>query len=203
VIGLHSMVEYPLWYAFFLGPAALLLGLADVHTVEWRAAAGIGRMRALLVSMLVLGWLALGQVWRDYLELEGFLAFRYRYLHATEEVNERAKQALVDLHRTSLLSPLVELGLARSIHVSTDRLQDKLTVNARAMRAFPISDVVYREAMLLAMAGDADGAQRQWMRAVAAFPGDEASSALVLRRRVEDGVAELEGLRAFVAARGH
>jgi O-antigen ligase len=204
VIGLHSMVEYPLWYAFFLGPAALLLGLTDAQTVEWRAAPGrMGRSRALLASMLVLGWLGLAQLWRDYLELEGFLAYRYRYVHATEEVNRRAKEALLDLHRTSLLSPLVELGLARTIHISTDHLQDKLTVNARAMQAYPISDVVYRHAMLLALAGDQAGARAQWDRAVAAFPEDESESGLVLRRRLEDGLAGLAGLRSYVAARGY
>jgi hypothetical protein len=202
VIGLHSMVEYPLWYTFFLGPAALILGLTDVHTVEWRArSARVVRLMA--GSMLVLGWIALSQLWRDYLELEGFLAFRYRYLHATEEVNRQARDALLDLHRKSLLSPLVELGLARSVHVSSERLQDKLAVNARAMRVFPISDVVYRQAMLLALAGDAAGARAQWDRAVAAFPEDESTSALVLGRRVEDGLAQLAPLLSHVTARGH
>lgn len=204
VIGLHSMVEYPLWYAFFLGPAALLLGLTDARTVEWRAGSGrrLARMRVLAGSMLLLGWLGLVQLWHDYLQLEGFLAYRYRYLHATEEVNRRAREALVDLHRKSLLAPLVELGLARSIQVSTDRLQDKLAVNTRAMQVYPISDVVYRQAMLLALDGDVAGASAQWDRAVAAFPEDETTSALVLRRRVEDGVAQLAPLLAHVAARG-
>jgi O-antigen ligase len=204
VIGLHSMVEYPLWYAFFLGPAALLLGLADARTVEWQAgSARVARMHLLAGAMLVLGWLGLAQIWRDYLEMEGFLAYRYRYLHASEEVNRRARDALLALHRKSLLSPLVELGLARSIHVSADRLQDKLTVNERAMQVYPISDVVYRQAMLLALAGDVAGARAQWDRAVAAFPEDETTSALVLRRRVEDGLAQLAPLLSHVAARGY
>jgi O-antigen ligase len=204
VIGLHSMVEYPLWYAFFLGPAALLLGLADPQAVEWRAASGrTGRARALFASMLVLGWLGLSQLWRDYLELEGFLAYRFRYLHATEEINRRAKEALLELHRTSLLSPLVELGLARTIHISSDHLSDKLTVNGRAMQVYPISDVAYRQAMLLALAGDQPGARRQWDRAVAAYPEDEQESGVVLRRRREDGLDALAELRRYVAARGY
>jgi len=29
VISLHSLVEYPLWYAYFLGPFALLVGAGD------------------------------------------------------------------------------------------------------------------------------------------------------------------------------
>lgn len=201
VIGLHSMVEYPLWYTFFLGPAALVLGLADGRTVEWRPPSGrIAQTRLLLASMLALGWFALGQLVVDYLHLEGFLAYRYRYLHATAAVNQRAKEALLDLHRRSLLAPLVELGLARSIQVDEDHLQDKLVVNDRAMRAQPVSDVVYRQAMLLAMAGEVAQGCAQWRRAVAAYPTDEATSALVLQRRLEDGVAGLAPLQACAAA---
>jgi O-antigen ligase len=200
VIGLHSMLEYPLWYAFFLGPAALLLGLTEVRTVEWRPASG--RARGWVAAMLILGWLGLGQLWRDYLELEGFLAYRYRYLHASEEVNRRAKEALLGLHGKSLLAPIVELGLARSIPVSADRLEAKLAVNTRAMQVYPISDVTYRQAMLLTLSGDAAAGCRQWARAAAAFPEDEDESALVLRRRIEDGLAALAPLQACVAARG-
>ena len=49
-------------------------------------------------------------------------------------------------------------------------MTDKLTVNSQAMRAFPIDDVVYRQAMLLALAGEDEAARRQWDRAVVSFP---------------------------------
>ena len=92
-------------------------------------------------------------------------------MHASEELNKQAADMLVELDRTSLLSPWVELGLARTIHVSTDGLADKLAVNSQAMRAFPIDDVVYRQAMLLALAGEDAAARRQWERAVAFLSG--------------------------------
>ena len=129
--------------------------------------------------------------------LENFLAFRYRYLDATQELDRQAREMLLELHRTSLLAPWVELGLARTIHVSQDRLADKLAVNTRAMQVFPIDDVVYRQAMLLALAGEEAQAQRQWERAVAAFPALRSSAVLVLRRRVEDGARALAPLLAF------
>jgi hypothetical protein len=137
------------------------------------------------------------QVVRDYLLLENFLAFRYRYLHATAELSQQARDMLLDLHRTSLLSPWVELGLARTIHISADGLADKLTVNTRAMRAFPIDDVVYRQAMLLALAGEEAMARKQWEQAVISYPGLRKLALLVLRRRVEDGVSGLAPLLAY------
>jgi O-antigen ligase len=200
VLAIHSLLEYPLWYAFFLGPAALILGLGEAGALELRAAERARRARLALVAMLVLAWVSLGQVFRDYLQMENFAALRYKYLHATAEMNRQAVDTLLAIHRNSLLAPWVELGLARSIHVSADGLRDKLAVNSSAMRVFPIDDVVYRQAMLLALAGDQASARRQWERAVASFPAERASAELVLRRRVEDGVDALRPLLDHVHA---
>jgi O-antigen ligase len=197
ILAVHSMLEYPLWYAFFLGVAAVVLGLGEARTLELTAAgARLRRMRVAVWSMWLLGGLVFVQVVRDYLFLENFLAFRYRYVHATAELDRQARGMLLELHRTSLLSPWVELALARTIHVSPERLADKLTVNTRAMRVFPIDDVVYRQAMLLALAGEQDGARAQWDRALASFPSLRAAAVAVLRRLVEDGRSELAPLLA-------
>jgi hypothetical protein len=153
-----------------------------------------------LLAMLLMGWLVLWQVVRDYAFLEGFLAYRYRYVHASEEVNRKATQHLLQIRRNSLLAPWVELGLARTIHISPDHLSDKLTVNGRAMSTFPIDDVVYRQAMLLALAGDEQAAKLQWRRALAAFPHQRDISLLILRRRVDDGLEALRPLLVYADA---
>ena len=201
VLAIHSLLEYPLWYAFFLGAAALVLGLGEARTLELRAAGHLLRgIRLVLAAMLVLGWVGLAQVFGDYLRIENFAGLRYKYLHATEELNRRAKEVRLEVHRNSLLSPWVELGLARSIHVSVDDVGNKLAVNSSAMRAFPSDDVVYRQAMLLALVGEESAARRQWDRAVASFPYARASAELVLRRRVEDGVDALRSLLQYAQA---
>jgi hypothetical protein len=195
VLSIHSLVEYPLWYAFFLGAAAVVLGLGEQRTLEWSLTNGrLRRVRLALWSMLLLGGLVFVQVVRDYLLIENFAGFRYRYVHASVQLTPETGQTLVELQRTSLLSPWVELGLARTIHISAEGLADKLTVNTRAMRAFPIDDVVYRQAMLLALAGEEEAARRQWDRAVVSFPGFRDTALRVLRRRVEDGVSGLAPL---------
>jgi O-antigen ligase len=198
VLAIHSMVEYPLWYAFFLGVAAIVLGLGEPRTLEFPLREGsLRRARLALWSTLLLGGLVFAQVVRDYLLLENFLAFRYRYVHASAELNKRAADMLAELNRTSPLYPWGRLALARTIHVSAEALGDKLAVNTEAMRVFPIDDVVYRQAMLLALAGEEEAARRQWQRAVVSFPRLRDSALLVLRRRVEDGVSGLAALLAF------
>jgi O-antigen ligase len=200
VIAVHSMLEYPLWYTFFLGAAALVVGMADPRTIKlslFHKRSG----RWLLIALLAGGWLVLGQLVRDYLFLENFLAFRYRYMHATAEVNQQAKEVLLAIHRGSLLAPYIELGLSRAISIDRERLEDKLKVNGRAMRLFATDDMVYREAMLLALHGEQGQARVQWDRAAASYPEDEQRALRVLTRRVEDGLNELEPLRQHASSR--
>jgi O-antigen ligase len=194
IVAIHSMLEYPLWYTFFLGVAALVLGLGEARTVKLQLGQQGRTGRVLVLGLLALGWLVSVQLFRDYLVLENFLAFRYRYIHATTEVNRQAKDLLLEVHRGSLLAPYVELGLARTISVDTDHLHDKLIINGRAMQLFPIDDVAYRQAMLLALSGDQASAQRQWDLAVVSFPWEREPALLVVRRRVEDGLNDLRPL---------
>jgi O-antigen ligase len=195
VFAVHSFFEYPLWYAYFLGPAALVLGLGETRTLSLRRNNDRSlRRRLVLGGMLALGWVTVVQLTRDFVLLENFHAFRFRYIHANAEIAERSKAMLAEVGRHSLLAPYVDLGLARTIPIDTDRLEEKLLLNRLAMQAFPIDDVVYRQAMLLALSGDVVGAKRQWLRAVASFPGVEPAARLVLRRRIEDGVSGLAPL---------
>lgn len=194
VLTTHSMLEYPFWYTFFLGIAAIVLGLGEPRRIKLQLGQNGRSGRVLVWALLAMGWFVTVNLARDYLVLENFLAFRYRYMHATAEVNRRAKETLLEIHRGSLLAPYVELGLARTISVDGDRLEEKLAVNGRAMRLFPIDDVTYRQAMLLALRGDQAAAQRQWDLAVASFPEEQDVAALVVKRRVDDGLAELRPL---------
>ena len=194
VIAVHSMLEYPLWYTFFLGVAAVVLGLGEQRGIVLQLGHQGRSGRLLLVALLLLGWLATAQLVRDYLVLENFLAFRYRYIHASEAVNRQAKEVLLEVHRSSLLAQYVELGLARTISVDPERLNDKLAVNGRAMRLFPIDDLTYRQAMLLALSGEQTAARRQWDLAVASYPELRRDALLVIQRRVEDGLTDLRPL---------
>jgi O-antigen ligase len=202
VIAVHSLLEYPLWYTFFLGAAALVLGIGDARTIKlsvFEQRSGV----LVLIALLGIGWLVQVQIVRDYLFLENFQVYRYRYVHATPEVNRQAKELLLGVHRTSILAPYVEFGLSRAMSVERERVQDKLKINSRAVRLFPTDDMVYRQAMLLALSGEQAAAQRQWDRAAASFPQDEERIAQLLARRVNDGLTELTPLLDYARSRAH
>lgn len=207
VLVLHSMLEYPLWYVFFLGVAAIVLGLGEAHALQSRRfsaqrsfavtpstqprrqaeplapmAAASRPALAMILCATALGWFVCGQLVRDYRFLEGLSVFRERYVDASDLVAPEARARLLEIHRTSLLAPFVDLALARTIELDRDRLADKLAVNTRAMRVFPVDDTVYRQAILLAMRGDPAGALAQWDRAAKAFPEYEAHARATLVR---------------------
>jgi O-antigen ligase len=200
VLAVHSMLEYPLWYTFFLGVAALVLGMGEARTIRlslFQRRSG----RWLLVALLGVGWLVLGQLIRDYRVLEEFLAFRYKYMHATPEVKRLGDELLREIRRTSVLSPYVWFGYSRAIELKPEGLREKLAVNTRAMRLFPTDDMVYRQAMLLAMNGDETQARHQWDLAAASFPEDEERARRVVRQRVGAGVSELAPLLEYAQSR--
>ncbi|MES1981586.1 MAG: Wzy polymerase domain-containing protein [Pseudomonadota bacterium] len=168
VLGIHSLLEYPLWYAYFIGIAALLLGVFDNTTfrLELRNA---GRLS--VASILLLGALSLTQLWQSYRALEHLRALRPT--SATDTVyTQRIREGLVAAHAQALLQPYAELVMSSLIEAGTEHLAEKRALNENAMRFVPIGSVVYRQALLLALAGDLPAAQLQIERAIWAFPTD-------------------------------
>jgi O-antigen ligase len=168
VLGIHSMLEYPLWYAYFMGIAAILLGTLDSSTyrLELRA---LGRLS--VAAILLLGIVSLVQFQHGYQLLERTLASRPKSAGDTD-FSQRMRAQLLDVHGTPLLQPYAELFMNTWIEVSADELDNKLALNERAMNFVPISTVVYRRAWLLAQADKQDEARLQIERAIWSYAAD-------------------------------
>src|SRR6185503_17545421 len=67
VIGIHSMLEHPLWYAYFLGMASLLLGLGSERHIGVTHG---GAARAATALIIFLGCVNLGAVLPPYRDFE-------------------------------------------------------------------------------------------------------------------------------------
>jgi len=168
VLGVHSMMENPMWYSYFLGVAAVLLGLGAQRTVQPRLS-GVAR---LAVGMLMLvGWFNLISVLPHYGEFER-LVFTPAKRDVTQPNEGPFVQAIARAHREPLLTPYVELAVAYGVTVSEDKLREKLELTDRAMHFAPTSVVVYRHALLLALAGESSAAMRQLEWAMRAYPED-------------------------------
>jgi O-antigen ligase len=165
VLFVHSMLEYPLWHADFLGVAAILLGMGSESNLRLHLSA---LSRYAFPVMMLAGVLALGSVLHAYRDLEQLLY--PRILPKTRAEVLARNQELLNVDRDSLLAPYVELTYAGIIVADRSNLQDKLALDRRVLRFMPVPTVAYRQVLLLGLNGQRKAALLQLDRAVAVFP---------------------------------
>jgi O-antigen ligase len=190
VIAIHSLLEYPLWYSYFLGMAALLLGLGAERVFALRFA---GAARAAVGLAIITGWLNLAAMLPSYLEFER-LVFTPESRSAQLLDEAAFAKVVVGLYREPLLVPYVELAVAYGITVSEERLPEKLELTARAVHFAPESVVSYRYALLLALAGEREAALAQLARSLRVYPGAAAAVAAELTELARRHPAEFTPL---------
>ncbi len=192
VLGLHSMLEYPLWYAYFLGIAAVVLGAAEQEAPAYEKPGG----RIILCAAVVLGAFAFANVYGDYRTLQSLQGTAKHVSASASGAGDGNGnlQVLVDMQRSSLFAPFIEFAIARRMSLNREHLDDKIVLNWRAMRFQPSNDFVYRQALLLAMSGDLAGMRTQWDMAVFNYPKDRdeiLTVVQVLEKSGEAGMKEL------------
>jgi O-antigen ligase len=191
VLGAHSMVELPMWYAHFLGIAAVALG------------AGSERNFTILpgprVSMAVLALLAAGAI-PLYSVQYAYRDFERLYARdGTAPVGPERAAILSRAHRETVLRPYVEIALTFGIDVDRNRLRDKLELNGRVLRFAPIEVVAFRQAQLLALAGERDAARRQFAQAARVYPAEAPAAADAVRALSARHPAEMAPLLELAA----
>ncbi len=149
ILGIHSMLEYPLWYAYFPGIAAL--GVSETPALQ---VGDRSRGRLLLMPMHP-GCMTAANVFQAYRTLQSLHRIQpHPSGAAAEESGESAAAILLELQQHSLFTPFVELALSRLMMVNREQIDGKLTFNGLVMRFAPSADVVYRQAILLALKGN-------------------------------------------------
>jgi len=168
VLGIHSMLEYPLWYSYFMGIAAILLGVMDggIYRLEMRL---LGRIY--IVILLLLGALSLIQLQLGYNRLERALSPRQKIVEG-KTTSQLMRDGLVKVHGYPLMQPFAELFFNNWIDISPEELDKKISLNERAMKFVPLSSVVYRRAYLLAISNRQDEATLQMEQAIWSYPVD-------------------------------
>ena len=194
VLGIHSMLEYPLWYSYFLGLAAVVMGAAERNAPRANARPG---SRIVLCAAVLLGAFAFANVYRDYRVMQSLQRTANRESSSASESADGHVQVLLDLQRNSLFAPFIEFALARRMMLNKEHLDDKVFLNARAMRFQPSNDFAYRQALLLAMSGDFAAMQAQWNLAVANFPGDREEVLTVVRGLEKSGGTGMKELLEY------
>ncbi|MBI5889686.1 MAG: O-antigen ligase C-terminal domain-containing protein [Nitrosomonadales bacterium] len=179
VLGIHSLLEYPLWYGYFIGIAALLLGMFDAASFRLELR-NLGRVSVAL--MLVLGALSLLKVSQDYKRLENALVLRGKAIRENS-LMPRAQEEMMAVNKSPLLSSYAEMFIANTMEMSAEHLPEKIELNERSLHFIPTATAAYHRPILQAWSDRPEQAGMQMAQAVWAYPGD-----FPLARR------ELEGL---------
>ena len=162
VLGLHSLLEYPLWYANFLGIAAILIGATDAHTLRLRLS---GVLQAAFGLMLLLSGVSSLRMLGAYQQLEGLLL-----PHQVKMSPQEMDRVLQQVRQESLLAPYSDFAYALSIAPNRELIADKIALNAQVMHFAPTQELVYRHALLLGVQGDSAAAQAMLKRALIVYP---------------------------------
>ncbi len=168
VLGIHSMFEYPLWYTYFLGIAALTAGMLD--TGRYRLEFGMAG-RALVLLTMVLGAVSLYQLYTGYRLYEHVFESRYDPQNPAAYFESRFRGSAA-MRSMPLIEPYGDLMASSLIQVGPENLDANLKRNSDVVRFVPERTAVYRQPLLLAQKGDLQEARLAMERAIWAFPGD-------------------------------
>lgn len=186
VLFIHSMLEHPLYYAYFLGAASFFAGAADPRAWTLRLA---GPGRAAVAALCVAGLAGLALAAADYHTLR-----RHFYLEDSGDIHDEAHRAVLrTLHARLLFAPNAELIDPGAFLPPAAGVSEQLVFNARLRQFAPIAAVEYRHALLLAQAGQLAAAKDQFAVAARAYP-DEArdyAQRLVLMAAADPHVGKL------------
>ncbi len=194
VLAIHSLLEYPMWYAYFVAVAAILLGVFDEtrYRLELRK---VGRLA--LMMILLLGLLSLMQLHSGYQQLKDVLAIRAdtgKIANAPQQIRD----GLIAVNNGSLLGPYAELYMLSYAEVNPDHIEQKLALGSRVMRFLPVASVVYRQALFLAQNGQLAEAKQLLEQAIWSYPGDSVADQLLMSLAEKDP-AHFSALLEFAA----
>ncbi len=163
----HSMVEYPLWHANFLGLTALLLGVAPQPLVALRSS----RFRQGALGLVFLaGVAALVMVFSDYRNFERWTRQAEASQRRNESLSEAQLKDFADRRASSLFAGYYDLLASELLVLDREDLDAKLGLNTYALRFAPIPDAVFRQAVLLSLKGEHEGAARVFSRLATMYP---------------------------------
>lgn len=156
ILLIHSSLEQPLYYCYFLGLAACML--VCVESAFWTLSLAFTKWFAAL--FLLCAVIASVQTVVDYRILD-------QHFVGERELTE--EQVWV-LHERSLFPAIVETIFPQLFVPHSASAQEKLVLNTRLLHHAPLADTEFRQAALLAEAGQMDAATRRLTIAAYAYP---------------------------------
>jgi O-antigen ligase len=191
---IHSMFEFPLWYAHFLGVTALVMGLGTAPGTLSGAASRLSRTAAAGICIALA--LALALLLRDYLRLDATRATGTAMTLASPADSARDVAVMRALTQGPL-APAAELWIFLGAPLDRGELADRLEMSGRVARYFPSNAVIVRRAVFLAFDGEAAAARSLLAHALRSFPQRCHATASILQQALAADRVAIEPLLAL------
>jgi len=180
VMVVHSLLEYPLHYVFFLFPFAFVLGLLDNKTLRFPSPPVAWGFSGVIV---VLGAVLLVRLWADYRVLE-----RLYFVPGTRIESAGHPGGPV------LLTPYATLVTAMNASVTEQTAPLLMKLERQAVQFYPASSTIQRYALALAFEGRNEEAVIQVRRLHNHYWTDFAAQSALVSQTCQRSVG---GLKTF------
>jgi len=189
--SIHSIVEFPLWNAHFLGVTALLMGLGLQPVMSSRASARCLRVAA--AGTCVALALALAVTLRDYVRLNA-TSSSGTPLTLAGAADTAHDIAVMRALAHGPLAPAAEYWTLLGTPLTRDDLAERLKMSARVARYLPTHGIIVRRIVFLAFDGQAAQARSLLAQALYAFPLQCAETTAILFQALNSDRAAIEPL---------
>jgi hypothetical protein len=188
ILLVYSMLEFPLWYMHFLVLFGLCVGL--LWEPKGHVVFGVAHARAALAVGAAALLAGSAYAAYDYRKAERAF-FLINDAQAMGALGSPPLNAtLDDIDRSTHLYRLhLEYALGARMPMNEENLPAKLAENERLLQRLPIVGTVARQVLLLAFAGDLDGARRH-LRRLLKFAQPSTDEAITDMRRIIQGHPE-------------
>jgi O-antigen ligase len=171
-IGIHSVLEFPFAYAYFLVPTGLVIGLLE-HEHKKQARYQIGMP---LCAGVLLAWMTIGAITlNDYLQAESdFRVARFEALRVGEPPTDYQRPRML------LLDQMDAMIRATRMVPRPGMYEEEIGILRMASRQYPWTAIQNRYALALALNGDIVEAGRQ-LKVMRAMHGEKLYAAIRLQ----------------------
>ncbi|MCO5397331.1 PglL family O-oligosaccharyltransferase [Ralstonia soli] len=190
VLMVHSLLEYPLHYVFFLFPFAFVLGYLDHRQLRLPSGPVVWTLSGVVV---ICGVVLLVRLWADYRVLERL------YFAQEGAVKQLAK---AQGSGPMLLAPYATLISAMNASVNQETAASLEGGEQRAAQFYPAPATVQRYALALAFQGKNEAAVAQIRRLHHHYWTDFAAQTAVLRQACQRNAVELKTFCSRLKADG-
>lgn len=166
ILTLHSLLEYPLWYSYFLGIAALVVGMGDPKSVRLPE---LRLGQPLAAGVMVFSLVILTGVIKQYHEVEGWYTAGKKS-QISDEYAIDFLYMLAERRDNSLFAPFFDVIIIRALPNNEEVANDKLAMNTQFMKFLPGELEVYIQVDLLVKTDQQEVASAQLGKAIRQFP---------------------------------